>query len=48
MTTSDFSRDRHFAPSAVVAATRIGWIMPSGKIASGSPVLVENNRTNPV
>ena len=36
------------APTAEVAPTRMRCRMPSGKIASGSPVAMLNNSTNPV
>ena len=40
-------RARYFTPSAPAAPTRMRWMMPSGMIASGSPVTVENSSTSP-
>src|SRR5271170_7882260 len=42
-----FCRARYLTPSPLAAPTRMRCMTPSGKIASGSPVALENNSTRP-
>jgi hypothetical protein len=45
--TLGFAGARYFAPTALIAATRIFWITPSGMIATGSSFSRSNRITSP-